>query len=333
VDWSNESYVRVYTRDTGDLLAGGWEGRSVLWELMRKADLAGVVDHGGDIEIVAEMIRMPHDVVGRGIERLAARGVVLLRQSCIVIRNYREAQEAVKSDKQRQKESRATRLSRALADGVDPASAKAIARPDRYGSQVVTTPGHETGPNGHAGSHGVTAGHGGSLGTLRCDSDTDPDAVRYGGAGGLAAGPAAAQPKVSRPGRKKPKPSDPTPEESASIAVVLAKLSERSGREYKPTTLAHARRVLRLLHEGYTEMDLRMVVWDRANEWAEDPKMDQYLRPSTLFGPEKFPDYLAHARAADAAHRAANGTKREPVGAPVGAVLAALTAEREGRGT
>lgn len=48
-------------------------------------------------------------------------------------------------------------------------------------------------------------------------------------------------------------------------------------------------------------MDLRQVVWDRGNNWAEDPKMDVYLRPSTLFGPEKFPEYLAQARAAYAA--------------------------------
>jgi len=124
----------------------------------------------------------------------------------------------------------------------------------------------------------------------------------------LAAGPAAAQPRSS-PGRKKAKPSDPTASEAASIAAILGKLSERSGRVYRPTTPTHARLILRLLRGGHSEMDLRKVVWDRANEWAEDPKMDQYLRPATLFGPEKFADYLAQALAADAALVKVNGHK------------------------
>lgn len=165
VDWSNESYVRIYTRDTGDLLAVGWEGRSVLWELIRKSDQAGVLDHGGDLDIVAEMLRMPHDLVASGIERLAKRGVIALQPTAIVIRNKLAAHAATKTDKQRQKDSREKRLSLALAAGADPASARAAARPDRYGagSPDVTTEGHDSGPAGHDGSHGVTPGHSGSL--------------------------------------------------------------------------------------------------------------------------------------------------------------------------
>lgn len=31
-------------------------------------------------------------------------------------------------------------------------------------------------------------------------------------------------------------------------------------------------------------------------KWKEDPYMAQYLRPATIFGPEKFPEYLDEAR-------------------------------------
>ncbi len=31
-------------------------------------------------------------------------------------------------------------------------------------------------------------------------------------------------------------------------------------------------------------------------KWKEDSKMAQYLRPATMFGPEKFPEYLDEAR-------------------------------------
>jgi uncharacterized phage protein (TIGR02220 family) len=32
-------------------------------------------------------------------------------------------------------------------------------------------------------------------------------------------------------------------------------------------------------------------------KWKDDPSMERYLRPSTLFGRDKFPEYLEEARA------------------------------------
>lgn len=37
--------------------------------------------------------------------------------------------------------------------------------------------------------------------------------------------------------------------------------------------------------------------------WKGDNKMESYLRPATLFGPEKFPEYLDEARARITAER------------------------------
>ena len=46
---------------------------------------------------------------------------------------------------------------------------------------------------------------------------------------------------------------------------------------------------------GRTIDDLRLVIRDKREEWAKDPKMCRYIRPSTLFG-QKFEGYLAKAK-------------------------------------
>lgn len=88
----------------------------------------------------------------------------------------------------------------------------------------------------------------------------------------------------------------PTGEQAASIQRVLARLSELTGRRYDPTAKEHAGRVLGLLRKGHTEPELLSVVEHKARQWLGDPKMQAYLRPSTLFGPQKFAEYLPEAQ-------------------------------------
>lgn len=165
MDWSNERYVRLYTRDSADMLAVGWEGRLVLYELIRKVDRAGILDHGGDLEIVPEMLRVPQDVFLTGFAKLMKREVVLVTDRAIVLPGFIEAQEAPQSDRLRQQESRHRRRDRAVAE-----------------SRNVTS-GHEAGPD-------VTSGHEGSRRDTPChskpnqpdpanpDLDTSPPARR-----------------------------------------------------------------------------------------------------------------------------------------------------------
>lgn len=49
--------------------------------------------------------------------------------------------------------------------------------------------------------------------------------------------------------------------------------------------------------EGASLDEVKMVIEFKHREWSDDPKMAQYLRPETLFGPSKFPGYLAAAKA------------------------------------
>jgi len=127
---------------------------------------------------------------------------------------------------------------------------------------------------------------------------------------GLAEGTFAGQPE-KKP-RRKPGLAGASADELGIIERVLERLSDRSGRSYSPKTETHAQRILRLLRLGHSEGDIRMVVWDRANAWSGNEKMQPYLRPHTLFSPEKFPDYLAEAIAADAADKREEQSRTSP---------------------
>jgi len=46
------------------------------------------------------------------------------------------------------------------------------------------------------------------------------------------------------------------------------------------------------LSEGYTIDDFKKVIDIKAEKWKNNPDMNEYLRPSTLFAPKKFDNYL-----------------------------------------
>lgn len=125
-------------------------------------------------------------------------------------------------------------------------------------------------------------------------------------AGPLAAGPAASQPSSPKKARRKGvKPGDPNPEELAAIERVISKLNERTGCAYEAGCKETQRKLLKLLRERRPgedlrarERDIRLVVWDRANRWANEPDMADFVRPKTLFGAVNFADYVVQARAA-----------------------------------
>lgn len=74
------------------------------------------------------------------------------------------------------------------------------------------------------------------------------------------------------------------------ILEILAYLNIESGKDHRPTeancTIIRAR-----LQEGYSVADCKRVIDNKAAQWKGDPKMDEYLRPSTLFQKSKFDGY------------------------------------------
>jgi hypothetical protein len=119
VRWEDERYVRVYTRDTLDWLALGWEAHALFHQILRKVDRAGLLDLGrSGIGGIAIATGIPEEVVGRALAKLAADGCVVLKGSYLVVPNFIEAQEAKQSDKQRQREHREKARSVALSQNV-----------------------------------------------------------------------------------------------------------------------------------------------------------------------------------------------------------------------
>ena len=115
MDWSNERYVRLYTRDTTTWKLFSWQARCVLTLLLRKVDRSGVIDVGDTgVEGLAAMIELPLEVAEVGIADLVKRKTVKRTEGSFVILNYLEAQEARQSDPQRARESRERRRAESL---------------------------------------------------------------------------------------------------------------------------------------------------------------------------------------------------------------------------
>ena len=80
----------------------------------------------------------------------------------------------------------------------------------------------------------------------------------------------------------------PTPNSIEAEAIEY--LNAKTGRNFKPVKV-NLSLVTARLKEGYTLDDVKAVI-DRQNSlWAHNPKMREYLRPSTLFNAEKFNQY------------------------------------------
>ena len=79
---------------------------------------------------------------------------------------------------------------------------------------------------------------------------------------------------------------------------VLSYLNSKAGTNHKTNEAESVRLISELSHRGYTETDMRHVMYVKVSDWRGDPKVEQYLRPSTLFG-AKFEQYLAQPKPTD----------------------------------
>ena len=90
-------------------------------------------------------------------------------------------------------------------------------------------------------------------------------------------------------------PVTATPKEIKSVTKRLVKcLNVTAGKNFKPgkntVTL-----IGDLITNGVKEDEVRLVVDFKASRWIGDSKMDEYLRPKTLFSEKNFDDYLQEA--------------------------------------
>lgn len=95
-----------------------------------------------------------------------------------------------------------------------------------------------------------------------------------------------------KPAGKKPKTE---PEATPAVLEVLEYLNLKTGHKYGPAAAA-VKLITDRFADGYSLEDLKAVVNLKTLHWITDPKMAQYLRPSTLFNAEKFAGYIGQAR-------------------------------------
>lgn len=120
MDWENENWIKMYTRDTADIISIGPEGRAIWRELLLKLDRSGVIDiPDADLIVLADILRIPWEWFQIGFPKILARGMAEFRGGRLIVRNFMPAQEARSSDAQRQRDSRARRRATVL-DGPRP---------------------------------------------------------------------------------------------------------------------------------------------------------------------------------------------------------------------
>ncbi|MBT9175542.1 MAG: hypothetical protein DDT22_01222 [candidate division WS2 bacterium] len=80
-------------------------------------------------------------------------------------------------------------------------------------------------------------------------------------------------------------------EDVSVFLEIISDLNKKTGKSYKTTDATKALIKARL-SEGFTLEDFQKVHENMSAKWKDDPKMNQYLRPATLYQASKFESYL-----------------------------------------
>jgi uncharacterized phage protein (TIGR02220 family) len=72
---------------------------------------------------------------------------------------------------------------------------------------------------------------------------------------------------------------------------LLAFLNKKAERHYQPVD-THLDMIIALLRKGTTVDQIYGVIANRVRKWKGDPKMSEFLRPSTLFRASNFQNYI-----------------------------------------
>lgn len=79
------------------------------------------------------------------------------------------------------------------------------------------------------------------------------------------------------------------------VEEIIAYLNEKANKHFRTTNKEAIKLINGRLSEGYSISDLKAVIDNRVEKWLNDEKMNEYLRPSTLFRPSKFEAYFNDA--------------------------------------
>ena len=82
---------------------------------------------------------------------------------------------------------------------------------------------------------------------------------------------------------------------SNEIANIIHYLNEKAKKNFNDHSKTSTRLIKAILKEGYTAEDCYLVIDEQVRNWKNDPQMNKYLRPITLFRPGNFESYLNDA--------------------------------------
>jgi uncharacterized phage protein (TIGR02220 family) len=114
------------------------------------------------------------------------------------------------------------------------------------------------------------------------DTDTEAEAKRRKGDVGLK--------PDDTPAGKNGHDLGTTRQLRAKAIEILGFLNEKTGRNYHPVP-ANVDMIVARLRDGATVDDCRAVIAKKCREWLGDERMNEYLRPATLFNRTKFAQY------------------------------------------
>lgn len=82
-----------------------------------------------------------------------------------------------------------------------------------------------------------------------------------------------------------------SPEEREMVRDVIAFLNKTANKNFRDNTPATESAIIARLRDGWSVDDMKKVIEHRWELW-KNTDMEQYMRPSTLFRPSKFEDYM-----------------------------------------
>lgn len=73
---------------------------------------------------------------------------------------------------------------------------------------------------------------------------------------------------------------------------IISFLNDRTGKRFSSKSTANKKLINGRMSEGRILEDFIHVIDVKCNQWIDDPKMNEYLRPSTLFAQKNFENYV-----------------------------------------
>lgn len=92
--------------------------------------------------------------------------------------------------------------------------------------------------------------------------------------------------------KKLPPKDDSTTNKKDIYTDIISYLNEKANKSFKTNSKETIRQINGRLNEGYKLEDFKKVIDNKTSDWLNNDKMNEYLRPKTLFRPTNFENYI-----------------------------------------